>query len=208
MAANELTEAHGMRPEEFDAIREAVMETPRGRWFLGEYAARMRSADTSKLLDNMKRLETAVSSNHDALMSRLAQAMAREPGAAAASAPQADLAPRHLKFFKQDEELFEPAQPKQAPVAEAPKAVARPEVPKGAKVVFRRAEESSVTVEAPLSPVAEVPAEAEAIAAPSVEPAPPQPVAEAQPKRRIVIIRHKPGEDIDVPLQDEIAQAS
>ena len=205
MSANELTEAHGMRPEEFDAIREAVMETPRGRWFLGEYASRLRSADTSKLLDSMKRLETAVSSNHDALMSRLSQAIAREPGAAAGSTPQADLAPRHLKFFKQDEEIFEPAQPKPAVVAEAPKPVQRPEVPKGAKVVFRRAEESTVTMEAPPA-AAEAPAVPEPAAAPEI--AAPQPVAEAQPKRRIVIIRHKPGEEIDVPLQDEIAQAS
>ena len=45
------------------------------------------------------------------------------------------------------------------------------------------------------------------------EPAPPttaeaSPQAEAAPKRRIVIIRHKPGEDIDVPLQDDVAKAS
>lgn len=205
MAANELTEAHGMRPEEFEAIREAVMETPRGRWFLGEYASRLRSTDTSKLLDSMKRLETAVSANHDALMSRLTQAMAREPAASAASAPQADLAPRHLKFFKQDEEIFEPAQPKPATVVEAPKPAPRPEVPKGAKVVFRRAEESTVTVETP-SVAAEAPSAPEPAQAPEI--AAPPPVAEAQPKRRIVIIRHKPGEEIDVPLQDEIAQAS
>jgi len=43
--------------------------------------------------------------------------------------------------------------------------------------------------------------------APAAEAAPP-PKSEAQPKRRIVIIRHQPGEDIDVPLQNEIAQAS
>ena len=32
--------------------------------------------------------------------------------------------------------------------------------------------------------------------------------AEARQKRRIVIIRHKPGEQIDVPLADELAKAS
>jgi hypothetical protein len=36
----------------------------------------------------------------------------------------------------------------------------------------------------------------------------PAPQAEAPPKRRIVIIRHKPGEEIDVPLQSEMAEAS
>ena len=41
---------------------------------------------------------------------------------------------------------------------------------------------------------------------------PPEPLPldepEAPQKRRIVIIRHKPGEQIDVPLADELAQAS
>src|SRR6185312_9884957 len=43
--------------EDYDAIREAFMETARGRWFLDEYARRSRNADTSMVLDAMSRIE-------------------------------------------------------------------------------------------------------------------------------------------------------
>ncbi len=46
---------------DFDAIEQAVMETARGRWFLREFAARNRHADTSVLLQAIGRLESAVS---------------------------------------------------------------------------------------------------------------------------------------------------
>lgn len=42
---------------DYDAIREAFMETARGRWFLAEYAKRNRTADTSLVLDAVTRLE-------------------------------------------------------------------------------------------------------------------------------------------------------
>jgi hypothetical protein len=213
-------------PEDFEAIREAVMETSRGRWFLSEYEARLRQGQTAEMLDGMKRLETAVSHNHDTIMQRLAEALARGPVAAPPSAsppPQADLAPRHMKYFKQDEEIFEPApQARIAAVPEAPKPAAdtKPAVPKGAKLIIRRTGEATANAEAaPASPppAAEAPAPApagepqvvDAAMPPEPVPAPAEPVqAEAQPKRRIVIIRHKPGEDIDVPLQNEMAEAS
>ena len=66
--------------EDFDEIRDAVMETARGRWFLDEYATRLRTRETTNLLDSMKRLENAVSANHDALMARLAGALAQDRG--------------------------------------------------------------------------------------------------------------------------------
>ena len=219
MSSNELVEAHGLKPQDFDSIRDAVMETPRGRWFLAEYASRLRSSETVGLLDSMRRLENAVTSNHDTLMSRLAEALTREHAPASKSAPQTDLAPKHMKFFKQDEEIFEPApQARITAVPDVPKLEpkppeSKPEVPKGARVVIRRAAE---TIEASFPP--KMPQTIEA--APPSEPLPsPVPVAEAdaahdsapeadgQPKRRIVIIRHKPGEQIDVPLQNEMAAA-
>src|ERR1700750_2494637 len=43
--------------EDYDAIREAFMETARGRWFLDEYARRNRNADTSMVLDAVSRIE-------------------------------------------------------------------------------------------------------------------------------------------------------
>ncbi|MGX7704078.1 hypothetical protein [Methylobacterium sp. Gmos1] len=46
--------------EEYDVIEGAMLETARGRWFLGEYARRNRSADTDVLLQAIGRLENAV----------------------------------------------------------------------------------------------------------------------------------------------------
>jgi hypothetical protein len=43
--------------EDYEAIREAFMETSRGRWFLGEYARRNRNADTLLVLDAVARIE-------------------------------------------------------------------------------------------------------------------------------------------------------
>jgi hypothetical protein len=43
--------------EDYEAIREAFMETSRGRWFLTEYAKRNRNADTSMVLDAVARIE-------------------------------------------------------------------------------------------------------------------------------------------------------
>ena len=196
MPSNDRTGGHGLGPEDFESIRDAVMETPRGRWFLTEYASRVRSSETAGLLDGMQRIEMAVTANHDALMARLAEAL-KEPLAPAAPQPSA-LSQRHMKYFRQDEEIFEPAPPSRiAAVADAP----RPgeDAKKGATVVIRRSEP-----EEPLAAPEPQQSQPQPVAA-----APPPPVqaeAEALPRRRIVIIRHKPGEDVDVPLHNEMAQ--
>src|SRR6202008_1960405 len=51
--------ARATQPSEadYDAIREAFMETTRGRWFLGEFAKRNRNADTRLVLDAVARIE-------------------------------------------------------------------------------------------------------------------------------------------------------
>lgn len=51
---------------DFDAIREAFMETSRGRWFLAEYARRNRSADTAMVLDAVARIEQTIESQQQA----------------------------------------------------------------------------------------------------------------------------------------------
>jgi chemotaxis regulatin CheY-phosphate phosphatase CheZ len=51
---------------EYGAIEDAVMETARGRWFLGEFARRNRTADTQVLLDAIGRLEQAVTAERNA----------------------------------------------------------------------------------------------------------------------------------------------
>src|ERR1700712_3470280 len=45
---------------DYDAIREAFMETSRGRWFLTEYAKRNRNADTTMVLDAVARIEQTI----------------------------------------------------------------------------------------------------------------------------------------------------
>ncbi len=45
---------------DFEAIRDAFMETARGRWFLAEYASRNRNVDTAMVLDAVARIEASV----------------------------------------------------------------------------------------------------------------------------------------------------
>ena len=58
--------ARAVQPSEadYDAIREAFMETSRGRWFLGEYAKRNRNADTSMVLDAVARIEETLAAQN------------------------------------------------------------------------------------------------------------------------------------------------
>jgi hypothetical protein len=51
---------------DFDAIREAFMETSRGRWFLAEYAKRNRNADTTAVLDAVARIEQTLAAQKQA----------------------------------------------------------------------------------------------------------------------------------------------
>src|SRR5262249_52610331 len=46
--------------QDYEAIREAFMETSRGRWFLGEYARRNRNSDTRMVLDAVARIEATL----------------------------------------------------------------------------------------------------------------------------------------------------
>src|SRR5437660_12425229 len=57
--------ARAVQPSEadYDAIREAFMETSRGRWFLGEYARRNRTADTTMGLGAVARIEETLAAH-------------------------------------------------------------------------------------------------------------------------------------------------
>ncbi|MBV9563774.1 MAG: hypothetical protein JOY90_25510 [Bradyrhizobium sp.] len=72
--------ARSVQPGEadYEAIRDAFMETARGRWFLGEYAQRNRNADTLMVISAIARIEATLTSqqpsNTDADR-RLAQAL-------------------------------------------------------------------------------------------------------------------------------------
>jgi hypothetical protein len=62
--------------EDFAAIREAFMETSRGRWFLSEYARRNRNADTCMVLEAVARIEESLAAHRQpAPESGLAEAL-------------------------------------------------------------------------------------------------------------------------------------
>ncbi len=62
--------------EDYDAIREAFMETSRGRWFLTEYAKRNRNADTTLVLDAVARLEAGLATQKQDHRDRAGDAIA------------------------------------------------------------------------------------------------------------------------------------
>ena len=45
---------------DYAAVEAVLIESARGRWFLGEYARRNRTADTAMLFDAIAKLELAV----------------------------------------------------------------------------------------------------------------------------------------------------
>ena len=52
--------------EDYEAIREAFMETARGRWFLDEYALRNRNADTRMVLEAVAKIEETLAQQRQA----------------------------------------------------------------------------------------------------------------------------------------------
>lgn len=50
---------------DFEAIREAFLETARGRWFLDEYTKRNRNADTAMVLEAVARIENSLAAQKE-----------------------------------------------------------------------------------------------------------------------------------------------
>ncbi|UPK38703.1 hypothetical protein IVB18_16560 [Bradyrhizobium sp. 186] len=62
--------------QDYDAIREAFLETARGRWFLGEYAKRNRNADTRMVLDAVAKIEETLAAQRQPVVEdRLPEAL-------------------------------------------------------------------------------------------------------------------------------------
>ncbi|MGV7218443.1 hypothetical protein [Bradyrhizobium sp. UFLA05-112] len=62
--------------QDYDAIREAFMETARGRWFLGEYAKRNRNADTRMVLEAVAKIEETLAAQRQPVVEdRLPEAL-------------------------------------------------------------------------------------------------------------------------------------
>ncbi len=193
----------GFGPEDYEAIERAVMETPRGRWFLEQRDKRQRTAEIHRILEALKKLEAVLA----ALPVRPAPMSAAEvPQALAAQRPAAGqnpdsganghdaaalaaslgttasaetaaqaLALKNNKYFKQDEAIFVPAG-------------TAPAVKMGARLIVQRSPPSGAGQPGPETP-------------PAPEPA----MAQTGDKRRIVIIRRAATDAMEVPLLAELA---
>ena len=84
-----------IEPDEYDAIEQAVLETPRGRWFLQEFARRNRMSGTDEVIGAIERLydlarETAAEARYGFLyheMQEMRRAMSETRAAIAAVKP-------------------------------------------------------------------------------------------------------------------------
>ncbi len=125
-------EKHG--DDSFEAIEAAVLKSPKGRWFLDEYARRLRSTETVSILEAIKRLERAV----------LPQEV------------QPAIKPSQLKYFKQDEDIFVEAkiQSPALSVVEKPEPkVSSPET-RGANLKIERVAAPQAEISHPEAPAA------------------------------------------------------
>jgi hypothetical protein len=85
---------------DYEQIERAVMESARGRWFLAEYAKRIRAKDTDLILDAIHRLETRAPS------STAGEPLVRPLVSEAVDSPE--IAAAALRYYRQDEDIFAP----------------------------------------------------------------------------------------------------
>lgn len=189
----------GYEDLDFEALESAVRQSPKGSWFLEEYARRLRSNETSNILDAIAKLERIITSQGPVLET---------------PSGQASMPARQLRYFKQDEEIFEKASP--APTVAAVETVATPETTKtqtvteqrGARLKIMRVEQPAVlSSPEPVSDAAEVPA---AQAADEAKPAAASTVASQaeRHRQRIIISRHAAPEGLTIPLVEDAPAAT
>lgn len=209
---------------DFEALEQAVRQSPKGNWFLDEYARRLRSGETTNILDAIAKLERVITSS-----------------GAVAALPQAQspMQARQLRYFRKDEELFvepqqapalavvepDPAPAATAPVAEAPEPPAAEPVPaepapaepapadakvpaaeqRGARLKILRIEQPAVVTTGlpPATDEVHVPAASQATVIS-------QHAADEHParKQRIIITRQAAAEDLAIPLLEDEQQGT
>lgn len=64
--------------QDFEALEDAVMATPRGRWFLKEYAARNRTTDTKTVLDQLGSFQDRITASQEDVRLEVLQSELRE----------------------------------------------------------------------------------------------------------------------------------
>lgn len=85
---------------DYEEIERAVMESARGRWFLAEYAKRLRAQDTALILDAIHRLEERPPS------SKAGEALVKPLVSEAIDSPE--IGAEALRYYRQDEDIFAP----------------------------------------------------------------------------------------------------
>ncbi len=222
---------------DYDAIENAVMATARGRWFLSEYKKRHGDTGTPKILDAIARLEKVITSiNIDELAQKpqktaqpvapaFVPAVVDIPKASDTTTPEAKpLSKENLQFFSNDEDLFADdtssflpeAIPAKGPVQNAapedpaPKADPAPEkastAPEPEQTPASTSDRFKVFKKSPDEIKADESAPTKELAPDNVPDPTMQPTEEEQD--RIVVIRNTTGDDIDIPLADELGGAA
>jgi hypothetical protein len=188
---------------DFEAIEAAVQESPRGRWFLGEFARRNRAADTLMLLEAIRKLERgmAVSSAHQvsdelaAELQSLSDAIGRALSGEASEGEVQDAVEQLSRVKRQIDGLLADRS-----VAEAhPMTAESLKYFEGEEELFETASASSPA--RPFMVVADRP-EQEPAARPMAE-QPPASAPGGEPGDRIVFIRRASSKETSIPLADE-----
>jgi hypothetical protein len=174
-------QVEGYRNESFESLEAAVMETPRGRWFLEEYARRQRSKETLAILEILRKLENTIT----------------HPATAAAPA----LKNEHMKFFKEDEDLFVAPPNKPAEAAARPENTA-PAESRGARLKIRHVATETVP-ESATPAAADFPPDSMNVHPDIFRAEPAAEAADDEPKPRVIIIRKAASEAMEIPMVDE-----
>ena len=128
---------------DYEEIERAVMESARGRWFLAEYAKRIRAQDTALILDAIHRLEER------APLSTPVEALVKPLVSEAIDSPE--IAAEALRYYRQDEDVFAPL-----PGSKPDKPVLRVVEGTNPRVTIRRiAPETAPDAAAAVAPVVE-----------------------------------------------------
>lgn len=64
--------------QDFEALEEAVMATPRGRWFLKEFSARNRTTDTNSVLEQLSAFQARILESQEDVRLEVLQSELRE----------------------------------------------------------------------------------------------------------------------------------
>lgn len=125
----------GLQPDDYDRIETALMETAQGRLFLAEYARRIRSGESTRMLAAIDRLEARLDAQQApaltegrALANRLVELSwsLRESGVEDFVCDKIDALARELQSASGAGQAAQPAPPQSAGARTAPSSV--PEV--------------------------------------------------------------------------------